>query len=201
MVNKIVSIPGYVHLYRSLLRFYHSSENEIKEMLYVLNTANLDCFGYYHPEICVVQRGPALFSTWLDNMNYRPYRTEVQLHKALVCLKHSVDREFMTVEQREALQQLCCIISNIEYRFYKAFGVELDDDREFLYGRVRQRYDPFKRVLCVGFFIQHQQIVHAVNFMPALRQPRGKDRMLFRLPDRAGVQNFNFNSFDRVFPP
>ena len=43
MVNKIVSIPGYVHLYRSLLRFYHSSENEIKEMLYVLNTANLDC--------------------------------------------------------------------------------------------------------------------------------------------------------------
>ena len=31
MVNKIVSIPGYVHLYRSLLRFYHSSENEIKE--------------------------------------------------------------------------------------------------------------------------------------------------------------------------
>ena len=92
MVNKIVSIPGYVHLYRSLLRFYHMPENEIKEMLYVLNTANLDCFGYYHPEIFVVQSGPALFSTWLDNMNYRPYRTEVQLHKALVCLKHSVDR-------------------------------------------------------------------------------------------------------------
>ena len=75
------------------------------------------------------------------------------------------------------------------------------DDREFLYGRVRQRNDPFKRVFLVGFFIQHQQIVHAVNLMPALRQPRGKDRMLFRLPDRAGVQNFNFNSFDRVFPP
>ena len=129
MVNKIVSIPGYVHLYRSLLRFYHSSENEIKEMLYVLNTANLDCFGYYHPEICVVQSGPALFSTWLDNMNYRPYRTEIQLHKALVCLKHCVDREFMTVEQREALQKLHCILSNIEYRFYKAFCVEIDDNR------------------------------------------------------------------------
>ena len=119
MVNKIVSIPGYVHLYRSLLRFYHMPENEIKEI----------CFGYYHPEIFVVQSGPALFSTWLDNMNYRPYRTEVQLHKALVCLKHSVDREFMTVEQREALQKLRCIISNIEYRFYKAFGIEIDDDR------------------------------------------------------------------------
>ena len=146
MVNKIVSIPGYVHLYRSLLRFYPMPENEIKEMLYVLNTANLDCFGYYHPEICVVQSGPALFSNWLDNMSYRPYRTEVQLHKALVCLKHSVDREFMTVEQREALQKLRCIISNIEYRFYKAFGVEIDDNRtvynECVFGLVPDEDEP-----------------------------------------------------------
>ena len=40
MVNTIVSIPGYVHLYRSLLRFYDMPENEIREMLYLLNTAN-----------------------------------------------------------------------------------------------------------------------------------------------------------------
>ena len=55
MVNTIVSIPGYVHLYRSLLRFYDMPENEIREMLYLLNTANLDCYEYYHPE-----REPAL---------------------------------------------------------------------------------------------------------------------------------------------
>lgn len=35
MVNTIVSIPGYVHLYRSLLRFYDMPENEIREMLYM----------------------------------------------------------------------------------------------------------------------------------------------------------------------
>ena len=50
MVNTIVSIPGYVHLYRSLLRFYDMPENEVREMLYLLNTANLDCYEYYHPE-------------------------------------------------------------------------------------------------------------------------------------------------------
>ena len=133
MVNKIVSIPGYVHLYRSLLRFYHSSENEIKEMLYVLNTANLDCFGYYHPNIYVVQSGPVLFSNWLDNMRCRPYRTEVQLYKALVCLRHSIEKDLMSSEQREALQKLRCIISNIEYRFYKAFGMEIDD-KHTVYG-------------------------------------------------------------------
>ena len=50
MVNAILSIPGYVHLYRSLLRFYDMPENEIREMLYLLNTANLNCYEYYHPE-------------------------------------------------------------------------------------------------------------------------------------------------------
>ena len=57
MVNAIVSIPGYVHLYRSLLRFYDMPENEVREMLYLLNTANLDCYEYYHPERDVIQSG------------------------------------------------------------------------------------------------------------------------------------------------
>ena len=38
MVNTMISIPGYVHLYRSLLRFYDMPENEVREMLYLLNT-------------------------------------------------------------------------------------------------------------------------------------------------------------------
>lgn len=50
MVNTIIPIPGYVHLYRSLLRFYDMPENEVREMLYLLNTANLDCYSYYYPE-------------------------------------------------------------------------------------------------------------------------------------------------------
>ena len=33
MVNTIVSIPGYVHLYRSLLRFYDMPENEVRDAL------------------------------------------------------------------------------------------------------------------------------------------------------------------------
>ena len=57
MVNAILSIPGYVHLYRSLLRFYDMPENEVREMLYLLNTANLNCYEYYHPERAVVQSG------------------------------------------------------------------------------------------------------------------------------------------------
>ena len=60
MVNAILSIPGYVHLYRSLLRFYDMPENEVREMLYLLNTANLNCYEYYHPELAGNQRLPPL---------------------------------------------------------------------------------------------------------------------------------------------
>lgn len=129
MVNTIVSIPGYVHLYRSLLRFYEMPENEVREMLYLLNTANLECYGYYHPERMLVESGPVAFSGWLEHMDCRPYRTEVQLYKSLLFLKCSIDRDLIITSQREALQMLRCILSNLEYRFYKAYGMEIEDKR------------------------------------------------------------------------
>src|SRR5699024_6797928 len=66
MVNNIVPIPGYVHLYRSMLRFYDMPSAELKEMLYLLNTANLDSYGFHHPEAHVVESGPVAFCGWLD---------------------------------------------------------------------------------------------------------------------------------------
>ena len=108
MVNAIVSIPGYVHLYRSLLRFYDMPENEVREMLYLLNTANLDCYEYY---------------------------------KSLLFLKRSIDRDLIVTSQREALQTLRCIISNLEYRFYKAYGMEIEDKRT-VYGECTYRLVP-----------------------------------------------------------
>ena len=98
-------------------------------MLYLLNTANVDCYGYYHPERRLIESGPVTFSLWLDNMDCRPYRTEVQLHKALMFLKRSVERDMIITAQREALQTLRCILSNIEYRFYKAYSMEIEDKR------------------------------------------------------------------------
>lgn len=129
MVNMIVPIPGYIHLYRSLLRFCEVPSAELKEMLYLLNTANLDCYSYYHPEAHIVESGPVAFCGWLDKRYARPYRTEVQLYKALLALKRSVDRELVVTSQREALQMLRCIIGNLEYRFYKAYGMEIEDKR------------------------------------------------------------------------
>ena len=141
MVNTIIPIPGYVHLYRSRLRFYEMPENEVREMLYLLNTANLDCYSYYHPERELTESGPVAFSGWLDRMDCRPYRTEVQLYKSLLCLKRSIDRDLIVTSQRETLQALKCVTSNIEYRFYKAYRMEIEDKRT-VYGECAYRLVP-----------------------------------------------------------
>ena len=119
MVNAILSIPGYVHLYRSLV---------IGPIIEVARRA-------------VVQSGPVAFSGWLETKDCRPYRTEVQLYKSLLCLKRSIDRELIVTAQREALQTLRCIISNLEYRFYKAYGMEIEDKRT-VYGECTYRLVP-----------------------------------------------------------
>lgn len=129
MVNILFSIPGYVHLYRSLLRFYDKPSGELKEMLYHLNTANLDSYRVSHPHIFVAESGPVAFCGRLDGQGCRPYRTEVQLYKSLLVLKRGIDYKFITTSQREALQALNCIIANIEYRFYKVYGMEIEDKR------------------------------------------------------------------------
>ena len=63
----------------------------------------------------MVESGPVAFCGWLDHRYARPYRTEVQLYKSLLALKRSIDRDCIVTSQREALQMLRCVISNLEY--------------------------------------------------------------------------------------
>lgn len=77
----------------------------------------------------MVESGPVAFCGWLDQRYARPYRTEVQLYKSLLALKRSINRDCIVTSQREALQMLRCVISNLEYRFYKAYNMEFEDKR------------------------------------------------------------------------
>ena len=65
----------------------------------------------------------------------------LQLYKSLLFLKRSIDRDLIVSAQREALQTLRCIISNLEYRFYKAYGMEIEDKRT-VYGECTYRLVP-----------------------------------------------------------
>ena len=141
MVNTMISIPGYVHLYRSLLRFYDMPENEVREMLYLLNTANLDCYEYYHPDRSVIQSGPVAFLRMAGTKTAALTAQRYSFTNRCCFLKRSIDRDLIVSAQREALQTLRCIISNLEYRFYKAYGMEIEDKRT-VYGECTYRLVP-----------------------------------------------------------
>ena len=127
MSIKLFTLPGYAHLYRSLLRFCDMGGREARELIYTLNTANIDSFRYAYPNAVITESGYVSFMRGLERMNRRPYRTEVQLFKALAALKRNICRDVLTAEQREAAARLCYIMGGLELSFYKAFGVEIYD--------------------------------------------------------------------------
>ena len=59
----------------------------------------------------------------------------------LLALKRGIDRDLIVTSQREALGTLRCVIANLEYRFYKAYGMEIEDKRT-VYGECAYRLAP-----------------------------------------------------------
>ncbi|MDL2235719.1 hypothetical protein LJC07_06165 [Christensenellaceae bacterium OttesenSCG-928-L17] len=143
MYIKRFSIPGYAHLYRSLLRFCKLSETEAKELCYLWNTANLDSIRYAMPDEFVIESDAHTFFRCMDRMLRRPYRTEVQLYKALAALRHNIAYDALTERQREALARLRCIMRDLDYYFFKAYGVDIDDKRT-VYAECRFHLLPFE---------------------------------------------------------
>jgi len=146
MSIKLFTIPGYVHLYRSLLRFCDIGGREARGLVYSLNTANLDSFCFAKPGAFIREAGYVDFNNALLRMNRRPYRTEVQLYKALAALKRNIIPDALTADQREALASLRCIMRSLEHCFYKAFDVEIYDLLtvycECTYGLIPQSGEP-----------------------------------------------------------
>ena len=99
------TLPGYAHLYRSLLRFAGISSQEARKLLYTHNTANMDTDMNRLPGKRVTESQPGFFRSYLNKHN-RPYRTEVQLYKALYCLDQNIDARYISSVQRMALAQL-----------------------------------------------------------------------------------------------
>ena len=125
MSKRLFAIPGYVHLYRSLLRFCKLGVDDAQELVYWLNTANLDSYRSAYPDVPLYESTPFHFTKHFES-KARPYRTEVQLYKALEALNRSISYDAIISQQREAVQQAKCIMSNLDYDFFKAFGLEID---------------------------------------------------------------------------
>ena len=142
MSAKLFSIVGYAHLYRSLLRFGKMNINEAKEFIYCLNTANIDTYNNTYPDVLLFQSSPVKFCERLSG-NERPYRTEVQLYKSLETLKNNIDFDVLINIQREAVQNMNRIMSNLEFNFYKVFDTEIDS-AVTVYGQCRKHLIPYE---------------------------------------------------------
>ena len=127
MSIRIFSMAGYSHLYRSMLRFCDMGATEAKELVYTLNTANLDSAKFKDPHMRMSESTPYVFSNCIEHFDCRPYRTEIQLYKSLCALEKSIIHVAIIEKQRDALARIRCIMSNLEYRFYKTFGVDIAD--------------------------------------------------------------------------
>jgi len=142
MSIRLFSITGYAHLYRSLLRFGKMNINEAKEFIYRLNTANIDTYANAYPDILLFQSSPVTFCQRLSG-NERPYRTEVQFYKSLETLKNNINFDVLVSHQREAVQKMNCIMSNLEFSFYKVFDTEIDSAIT-VYGQCRKHLIPYE---------------------------------------------------------
>lgn len=120
------TLPGYARLYRSVLRFVALSPTEAKGLLYLRNTANTDTCMYRLPQNRVAESSQRYFSRYLYKP-CRPYRTEMQLYKALYCLYRKINNRCITNDQRQAVARLRRIMDNPYFRFYKTFGMDIDD--------------------------------------------------------------------------
>jgi hypothetical protein len=122
------TLTGFSHLYRSLLRFCRMSGHEAKELVYYLNTANLDSLRYAMPDFLLSEATPLEFDRCM-NRSVRPYRTEVQFYKAMEALNRNINREAITADQRGALLKMRCIMREVESAFYKCFEMDISDKR------------------------------------------------------------------------
>ena len=120
MAQQVCHLAGCERLYGNIQLVKHTDETDPD----VPEDENTE-----EPNEGVVERpeAGAVFEVYLKAAGC--YRTEVQFYKSLLALKRSIDRDCIVTSQREALQMLRCVISNLEYRFYKAYNMEFEDKR------------------------------------------------------------------------
>ena len=126
MAIKLLTINGYPHLYRSLIRFLHLETYETRRLLHLLYTANYDSYRDMNPLHNIQEVDLALFCTRMLS-RARPYRTEVQLFKSMECLNANICIANITREQKDAVKTLRYHQTTIDLHFVKSFGVDITD--------------------------------------------------------------------------
>jgi hypothetical protein len=127
---KNFTIAGYARFYRSLPRFYHNVTDMDAQMFTCgLYKAVNAVYRHKNPGVYLAEYSEANFLTLIRQRDVKPYRTEVQLYRAMEALFGCLEPDALTTSQIRLFLELAEAMSNSELRFYKAFDMEIDDER------------------------------------------------------------------------
>ncbi|MDL2238106.1 hypothetical protein LJC56_09830 [Christensenellaceae bacterium OttesenSCG-928-K19] len=128
---KHFSIGGFVHFYRSLIRFNHTmSGDKAAEFTWRLYTANLASSQSKTPDKDTGIGWDAFLHS-INKSTRRPYHTVVQLYRAMEALALNIDvkADDLSFSQLCTFVDMLHMMDDIELRFYRAFNMRIDDGR------------------------------------------------------------------------
>ena len=124
------TIKGYARFYRSLSRFYQEIDDaHALKFMYSLHLAANSAYRRKNPGKGITEYAERDFYPLILEKQVKPYRTEVQLYRALELLTESLGGDALNDSQVNLISDLKNLMFDLEHRFYKAFGIAITDDR------------------------------------------------------------------------
>jgi len=133
---------AYAYLYHSLVKLQRIRKSDAACLIYMLYTANIDCFNAHSPH-GTKELDPVSF-VFAIRKRGRPYKTHIQLYKAIQALLKSIEWDCLTFTQKKAVRYLKGIELEIDWHFYRVYGMDIES-RETAYKRCRFHLIPGKK--------------------------------------------------------
>lgn len=127
MQYELLNISDYSRLYHGLTRLHAMERSRCLEMLYLLNTANLDTVRHMEHR-SVSECSPRKFMELVTESPV-PRCTMISLYARLERLESNIRWFSITEEQREACLQLKMVMDSLNKRYRAKYGVDIDDAR------------------------------------------------------------------------
>ncbi len=138
------TMGGYVRFYRSMLRFINGlNAEEAAKRVYTLYTANVESYRSRKPGFDLPEISEGEFYSRLTKWERKPYRTIVQLYRAMEALCLNIDVKVIAIGRLSELSNLCNLMDDIAIRFRRAFSMEIYDERT-VYGMCKCSLSPRK---------------------------------------------------------
>ena len=129
---KLFTVSGFTRFYRSLLRFNRNMERDYAlKLTYNLYTSVKDICRMKKPDVSITEYSEADFYAILQKSSKPPYKTIVQMYRAMEALFYAVAPEVKNLSLKQSKDFLAVLnmMDDMELRFRGLFNVKIDNER------------------------------------------------------------------------